>query len=92
MLSFNFFFKKKKRANKKRKVSYKVSIGNVQILHIRKKGCKHHREVNFPNKKKRGVTLALCSSVVKDFFTTGMVENVGYALGAVACSLAYQAI
>ena len=44
------------------------------------------------NKKKRGVTLALCSSVVKDFFTTGMVENVGYALGAVACSLAYQAI
>lgn len=39
MLSFNSFFKKKKRANKKRKVSYKVSIGNVQILHIRKKGC-----------------------------------------------------
>jgi hypothetical protein len=44
------------------------------------------------NKKKRGVTLALCSSVVKDFFTTGMVENVGYALWAVACSPTNQAI
>ena len=35
---------------------------------------------------------ALCSSVVKHLFTTGMVENVGYALGAIASSLAYQAI
>jgi hypothetical protein len=35
---------------------------------------------------------ALCSSVVKDFFTTGMVENVGYALWAVACSPTNQAI
>jgi hypothetical protein len=43
-------------------------------------------------KKKRGVTLALCSSVVKDFFTTCMVENVGYALWAIPCPLTYQAI
>lgn len=36
---------------------------------------------------------AFGSSVVKFIFTTcGMVENVGYALGAVACSLANQAI
>jgi hypothetical protein len=33
-----------------------------------------------------------CSSVVKYFFTTGMVENVGYALGAIACFLTNQAI
>ena len=46
-----------------------------------------------PNTKERGVTLALCSSVVKFIFTTcGMVENVSYTLGAIACSLAYQTI
>ena len=32
------------------------------------------------------------SSVVKYFFTTGMVENVGDAFGAIPSSLAYQAI
>ena len=36
MLSFNFFLIKRKKANKKRKVSYKVSISNVQYLHISK--------------------------------------------------------
>lgn len=35
---------------------------------------------------------ALCSSVVKFLFTTGMVENVGYAFGTVACSPTNQAI
>ena len=46
-----------------------------------------------PKTKKRGVALAPCSSVVKFIFTTcGMVENIGDALDAVACSPTNQAI
>ena len=46
-----------------------------------------------PKTKKRGTTLALCSSVVKFIFTTcGMIENIGDALDAVACSPTNQAI
>jgi hypothetical protein len=43
-------------------------------------------------KKKPHDCEALCSSVVQYLFTTGMVNNVGYALGAVACSPTNQAI
>jgi hypothetical protein len=68
------------------KVNKSKPKGELTLSHLRK---------SFPKKRKQKKARCYprsCSSVVKYFFTTCMIENVGDALGAVACSLAYQAI